>query len=134
MTFTSTFVANLKSHMRINHDPEKLKRCPDCDFETSSRKAAAEHSRMHHAPAGTKLKYQCPDCSYQCMAVTAMNTHRMVCTCSSNPQLIPAKCQHAKSEICKASRIEMKRLMFGVIVFVVNRTVIICFYSVYFCK
>ena len=67
--------ANLKSHIKINHDPEKLRRCPDCDFKTSSRKAATEHSRTH---AAEPKNHQCPECSYQCMALTAMKTHMMV--------------------------------------------------------
>ena len=42
-----SIAANLKSHIKFNHNEENMNECSECGFRTSSRKTMKEHNRTH---------------------------------------------------------------------------------------
>ena len=50
-SFLKWISANLKSHIKFNHNEENMSECTECGFRTSSRKAMKDHCRTHEVSA-----------------------------------------------------------------------------------
>ena len=48
LDFTLTLSGNLRSHVKFNHCQDRIQRCDQCDYESSSAKRLATHKATMH--------------------------------------------------------------------------------------
>ena len=73
-------VANLKSHIKFNHNEENMSECNECGFRTSSRKAMKDHYRTHDVSTlvGLVQPRKAQNCNVAKSAITTVSIYSVL--------------------------------------------------------
>ncbi|XP_055907356.1 zinc finger protein 546 [Eupeodes corollae] len=78
---------HLKRHMKSHLVPEKLYKCPECDFKAKIPAHIRRHVRVHTG----ERPYKCPHCDYSCGYIENLRKH--ILTTKKHPGKFIYQCQ-----------------------------------------